>query len=106
MSKSQYPSVAVTSFPFGVSWHQTYGYYSEKRSQADFGAPDDPGTAKMLPFIPFAVFLSVLFWKGISGLKFPCFYFMHANCPNGDGNQSSFGRFRYYYVNYRTIARR
>ena len=27
-------------------------------------------------------------------------------CPNGDGNQSSFGRFRYYYVNYRTFARR
>ena len=21
----------------------------------------------------------VLFWKGISGLKFPCFLFMHAN---------------------------
>jgi len=47
----------------------------------------------------------VLLWKGISGLKFPC-YFMHANCPNGNGNQSSFGRFRYYYVNYRTFARR
>ena len=31
--------------------------------------------------------------------SFPAFYFMHAN---GDGNQSSFGRFRYYYVNYRT----
>ena len=28
---------------------------------------------------------------------------MHANCPNGDGNQSSFGRFRYYYVNYRIL---
>ena len=37
---------------------------------------------------------------------FPAFYFMHANCPNGDWNQSSFGRFRYYYVNYRTFARR
>jgi len=36
----------------------------------------------------------------------PAFYFMHANCPNGDGNQSSFKRFRYYYVNYRTFARR
>jgi len=42
----------------------------------------------------------VLFWKGISGLQFPAFYFMHAN---GDGNHSSFGRFRYYYVNYRTL---
>jgi len=48
----------------------------------------------------------VLFWKGISSLKFPFFLFMHANCPIGDGNQSSFGRFRYYYVNYRTFARR
>ena len=38
--------------------------------------------------------------------NFSAFYFMHANCPNGDGNQSSFGRFRYYYVNYRTCARR
>jgi len=38
--------------------------------------------------------------------NFPAFYFMHANCPNGDGNRSSFGRFRYYYVNYRTFARR
>jgi len=38
--------------------------------------------------------------------SFPAFYFMHANCPNGDGNQSSFGRFRYYYVNYRTFLRR
>ena len=38
--------------------------------------------------------------------NFPAFYFMHANCPNGDGNQSSFRRFRYYYVNYRTFARR
>ena len=38
--------------------------------------------------------------------NFPAFYFMHANCPNGDGNQWSFGRFRYYYVNYRTFARR
>jgi len=35
--------------------------------------------------------------------SFPAFYFMHAN---GDGNQSSFGRFRYYYVNYRTFPRR
>ena len=48
----------------------------------------------------------VLFWKCISGLKFHCFYFMHANCPNGDRNQSSFGRFRYYNVNYRTFVRR
>jgi len=31
---------------------------------------------------------------------------MHANSPNGDGNQPSFGRLRYYYVNYRTFARR
>jgi len=31
---------------------------------------------------------------------------MHAYCPNGDGNQWSFGRFRYHYVNYRTFARR
>jgi len=38
--------------------------------------------------------------------NFPAFYFMHAYCPNGDGNQSSFGRFRYHYVNYRTFARR
>ena len=38
--------------------------------------------------------------------NFPAFYFMHANCQNGDGNQSSFGRFRYYYVNYQTFARR
>ena len=38
--------------------------------------------------------------------NFPAFYLMHANCPNGDGNHSSFGRFRYYYVNYRTFARR
>jgi len=38
--------------------------------------------------------------------NFPAFYFMHAYCPNEDGNQSSFGRFRYYYVNYRTFARR
>ena len=36
----------------------------------------------------------------------PAFYCMHANCPNRYGNQSSFGRFRYYYVNYRTFARR
>ena len=31
---------------------------------------------------------------------------MYANCPNGHGNQSSFGRFRYYYVNHRTFAKR
>jgi len=31
---------------------------------------------------------------------------MHANCPNGEGNQSNFGRFRYYYVTYLTFARR
>jgi len=37
--------------------------------------------------------------------NFPAFYFMHANWPNEDGNQSSFGRFQYYYVNYRTFAR-
>jgi len=36
----------------------------------------------------------------------PAFYFMHANCQNRDGNKSSFGRFRYYYVNYRTFVRR
>jgi len=36
----------------------------------------------------------VLFWKGIADFKFPAFYFMHANCPNGDWNQSSFRRFR------------
>ena len=30
---------------------------------------------------------------------------MHANCPNGDGTQSRFGRFRYYYVNYRTTSK-
>jgi len=35
--------------------------------------------------------------------SFPAFYFMHAN---GDGNQSSFGQIRYYYVNYRTFPRR
>jgi len=35
----------------------------------------------------------------------PAFCFMHANCPNGDGNQSNFGRFRYYYVNYRTTSK-
>jgi len=38
--------------------------------------------------------------------NFPAFYFMHAYCPNGDGNQSSFGRVRYYFVNYRTFGRR
>ena len=36
--------------------------------------------------------------------NFPDFYFMHANCPNGDGTQSRIGRFQYYYVNYRTFA--
>jgi len=45
----------------------------------------------------------VLFWKGISGLKFPCFLLY---AYEGDGNHSSHGRFRYYYVNYRTFPRR
>ena len=35
----------------------------------------------------------------------PAFCFIHADCPNGDGNQSSFGRFRYYYVNYRRASK-
>ena len=41
----------------------------------------------------------ICFGKVFPVWNFPAFYFMHANCPNRDGNQSSFGRFRYY-VNY------
>jgi len=43
----------------------------------------------------------VLFWKGTSGLKFPCFLL----CMRTGRAHLSFGRFRYYNVNYRTFRR-
>ena len=53
------------------------------------------------------------FWLAVQycfGMVFPvwnvpAFCSMHANCPNGDGNQSSFGRVRNHYVNYRTTSK-
>jgi len=60
-----------------------------------------------MSFVVHLVFgLQYCFGKVFPVWNFPAFYCMHANCPNGDGNQSSFGRSRYNYVNYQTFARR